>query len=219
MKLPIAPLIQLLHCAPAATLATLGTPSSSLAGYPYATVVPNVPGADHCPLLLISALAEHTKNLLADPRVSLSVVDPAGSDVQTASRFTLVGDAEHLPTNTVLAARYLRYLPEAAQYLQLDFMFFRIVPRRVRFIAGVGQMGWFESAEWTQLPTLAAADEAAVLAALEPACAPTVELLGVDCFGIDYKYKGVRQRGSFAAGPASPDTLAAQAKTLLAALH
>jgi len=219
MKLPIDPVLHLLHRAPAATLATH---SAQLPGYPYATVVPNVVDAQHCPVLLISALAEHTKNLLADPRVSLSVVDPAADDVASATRLTLVGNAEALKPDAALQARYLRYQPNAAQYLQLDFLFFRIVPQRVRFIAGVGQMGWFDRTEWTPLPTLPEPAEAALLAALEPACAPTVELLGIDPFGLDYRQNGLRQRGSFTPAGitnATPEAIAAQARTLLASLR
>jgi putative heme iron utilization protein len=63
--------LQLLH---GQHYATLATHSGQLAGYPYATVLPYVLDEQHRPLLLISALAEHTRNLLADGRCSLSVL-------------------------------------------------------------------------------------------------------------------------------------------------
>lgn len=72
MKIELAPVIHLLHSAPHSTLATQ---SLQMPGYPYATVLPNVLDECHRPILLISALAEHTKNILADNKVSISVVE------------------------------------------------------------------------------------------------------------------------------------------------
>ena len=219
MKLPIEAVVHLLHSAPYATLATLTTQSAQLPGYPYATVVPNVLDPNHCPLLLISALAEHTKNLLADPRVSLSVVDAEARDVQSAARLSLIGDVEPITPDAALQERYLRYQPEAAQYLQLDFLFFRIVPRRIRFIAGLGQMGWLESAEWTQLSTLAAQEEADLLQRLEPELPSSVELFGADCFGIDYAEDGRRSRFRCSPGAAAGAPIASLAQALVASLR
>lgn len=142
MKLELAPVLELLHSVHASTLATQ---SLQMAGYPYATVVPNVLDEQHRPILLISALAEHTKNLVANPKVSISVTESGISNVQDGRRLTLVGDAEQFDASEGLKARYLRYQPAAEQYLMLDFMFFRILPKRLRYIGGVGRMGWVES--------------------------------------------------------------------------
>ena len=134
MKLELAPVLKLLHSAQASTLATQ---SLQMAGYPYATVVPNVLDEHDQPILMISALAEHTKNLLADPKVSISVTEPGITNVQDGQRLTLVGDAEQFEPSQELIARYLRYVPAAEQYLALDFMFFRILTKRLRYIGGV----------------------------------------------------------------------------------
>jgi hypothetical protein len=219
MKLPIDAVVHLLHGAPHATLATLTSPSAPLPGYPYATVVPFVLDQQHCPVLLVSALAEHTKNLLVDSRVSLSVVETDASDVQTAARLSLIGDAERFVPDAALQARYLRYLPEAATHLQLDFMFIRIVPRRIRFIAGLGQMGWFESTDWASLPTLAAQQEASLLQALEPELPPSVKLLGADCFGIDYTQDNRRLRYRYPSGARLAEPTADLAQAFLAGLR
>ena len=82
MKLAVEPTVNFLH-KPA--YSTLATQSAQFPGYPYATVVPNVLDECHRPLLLVSALAEHTKNLLADPRVSFSLIEPGAESVQTAA--------------------------------------------------------------------------------------------------------------------------------------
>lgn len=202
MQIPVAPVIHLLHEAPHAILSTHST---QLPGYPYGTAVPMVVDAAQQPLLLLSALAEHTRNLLADPRASLSVVKPEGGNIQSAARLTLVGDAERFEPCPELVARYLRYQPDAEQYLELDFMFFRLHPRRVRFIAGVGKMGWLESDEWEAIPAIASADEAALLKTATLQAPAGIRLLGIDCFGIDYEVKGQRQRQRFPDPPLLPE--------------
>lgn len=194
MKLAIAPVINLLH---GATYSTLATQSTRLPGYPYATVIPNVIDECHRPLLLVSALAEHTKNLLADPRVSLSLLDPGSDNTQTAARLTLLGDAERIEPNALLKARYLRYLPDAEQYLQLDFMFFRITPKRLRHIAGVGKMGWLEADDLGATQVLSLENECTLLAAMQRAVAAEITILGIDAYGIDYQADGLRKRHAF----------------------
>lgn len=191
MKLVVEPIINLLH---EASCSTLATQSAQLPGYPYATVVPNVLDACHRPLLLVSALAEHTKNLLADHRVSLSLLEPGTTEVQTAARITLLGDAEQFEPDELLKARYLRYLPDAAQYLELDFMFFRVNPKRVRFIAGVGKMGWLQAAQWAAVPSLSLDREGALVEIAQQAAPTGIRILGVDVYGIDYEADGFRDR-------------------------
>lgn len=194
MKLVVEPVINLLHQAACSTLATQ---SAQLPGYPYATVVPNVLDECHRPLLLVSALAEHTKNLLADHRISLSLLESGTANVQTAARITLLGDAEPFDPAELLTARYLRYLPDAAQYLELDFMFFRVNPKRVRFIAGVGKMGWLEAAQWAAVPSLSLAREGALVEIAQRAAPTGIRILGVDGYGIDYEADGFRDRQAF----------------------
>ncbi|BAL25935.1 HugZ family protein [Azoarcus sp. KH32C] len=193
MKIATAAAIRLLH---EAAFVTVATHSTQFPGYPYATALPCVVDDAHCPLFCISALAEHTKNLLADGRASLSVVGRESSNVQAAERMTLLGEAERFDPAPELVARYLRYQPEAEQYLQLDFMFFRFAPRRVRYIGGLGRMGWLEAEAWAALPTLSAGDEGDLLRQLSSPAG--VRVLGVDFFGVDYVIEGMRARKVFA---------------------
>lgn len=197
MKLELAPVLNLLHSAPASTLATQ---SIQMPGYPYATVVPNVLDEQHRPILLISALAEHTKNLLADPKVSISVNESGITNVQDGQRLTLVGDAERFEPDQALITRYLRYVPAAEQYLTLDFMFFRIIPKRLRYIGGVGKMGWVEAEDFDTATSLSLADEAALLAEAESVVPRNVTVLGIDSYGIDYVADGFRDRQVLEAG-------------------
>jgi heme iron utilization protein len=132
----------------------LSTLSRRLEGFPFGSVTPFM--LDHAghPVLLISDIAEHTKNITADNRVSL-IVQPFSHDMQETARVTLLGhalpvsDAEQ-PKEGPLGARYLRYFPQAEAYFGMhDFRFYRIEPVRIRYIGGFGRIHWLEAANWT----------------------------------------------------------------------
>jgi heme iron utilization protein len=216
MKIAAADVIHLLHSAEHATLATQ---SLNMPGYPYATVVPCVLDEAHCPIFFISALAEHTKNVLADPRTSLSVVQTDAGNVQAAARLSIVGDCHRFEPTPQLVARYLRYQADAERYLALDFMFFRLQPKRLRYIGGLGHMGWLEGEDWNDIPRLALRDEAVLLQTLAASTPADVRLLGLDCYGIDYEASGKQLRGAFAVPALSADELAHAATQLVSALN
>src|SRR5881227_500727 len=68
--------------------------ATSLDGRPYASLVATACDTDASPLLLLSDLAQHTKNLRADPRVSLLFEDVAGfADPLAGPRLTVLGEA------------------------------------------------------------------------------------------------------------------------------
>ncbi|WP_166726929.1 HugZ family protein [Crenobacter cavernae] len=202
MKIPLASALDLLHTA---TYGTLATHSVQLPGYPFATALPFAPDEQHCPLFLISALAEHTHNLHADPRASLLLVEPGQPDILAGARLTLVGDVQPFAPTEAQLARYLRYQPDAEQYLALgDFTFFRLQPKRLRLIAGFGRMGWIEADEMRRALALAPDEEAVELAAL-PSLPPAARWLGLDVYGADLEQDGLRLRLSFAIPADSAD--------------
>jgi heme iron utilization protein len=205
MNIPIAEVLRLLHTVDHGVLATLAT---QMPGYPYATVLPFALDEWHRPFFLISALAEHTKNLLADPRASFVVHLDAEGSVLAGPRATLLGKVGRFSASDRLVARYLRYQPDAQQYLALnDFAFFRLQIERLRAIAGFGAMGWLEAETLQDTAWLSLEDEAALLleASLTPGAA--VELLGVDPYGIDLLRNGTRERRAFPEGPLQRDAI------------
>lgn len=126
----------------------LSTISSKFDGYPFGSVAPFVLGHDCQPVILISSIAEHTKNIVNNPKVSLLVF--AGSeDLQANARLTLLGEAVKIEkTDADLRARYLRYLPQAGSYFDMhDFAFYRINISQGRYIGGFGKMSWMASDE------------------------------------------------------------------------
>ncbi len=127
----------------------LATISVAEAGYPFGSVVPYCLNDSGLPVILIAGIAQHTRNVRADARVSLTVFDRNEPDLQTAGRVTVIGDAAALEGQAAeqAAARYLRFFPSSADYDRThDFAFYGIVPRRVRFIGGFGEIHWLEPA-------------------------------------------------------------------------
>jgi hypothetical protein len=199
-------LISLLH---EESFGTLATHSVQMPGYPFATALPFVPDARHRPVFLMSRLAEHARNLMADGRASLLVFKPERGDVQTGSRLTLVGAVARFAPSAALVARYLRYRPEAERYLALgDFEFFRLEPLRLRMIAGFGQMGWLDGKTLTEAEPLDEADEARFLPGIAGALPAGMRLLGIDRYGLDLERDGRRERALFPAAPVAVEHLA-----------
>src|SRR6516165_1330660 len=98
-------------------------------GAPYCSLVNLASGADGTPLLLISRLAVHTRNILADSRVSLMLDERAPGDPLEGARIMLSGRAEQADNDDreLLRRRYLNAHPSAEAYADFaDFAFFRI---------------------------------------------------------------------------------------------
>src|SRR5436309_13298251 len=94
----------------------LSTISIDMPGYPFGSVTPYCVDNQCRPIIYISHIAQHTRNILADSRVSLTVVEGSGgsNDVQARSRDTCV--ANYRPTGDEGAdarERYFRYFPSA----------------------------------------------------------------------------------------------------------
>jgi hypothetical protein len=216
MKIPLETLIPLLHKSPHGVLATQ---SLQLPGYPFASILPFMPDERHRPVFLISGLAQHTQNLLADPRASFLVSNGDGKNVLAGARMTIVGDVAPFDAGPDLLARYLRYQPEARQYLELgDFAFFRLTPQRARYVAGFGEMGWVEAGEWDDGAFLELADEAKLYRDLIAVLPMGIRLLGLDCYGVDIERQGVRERQQFPSGTVAVDNFGELSKRFLAAL-
>jgi heme iron utilization protein len=214
MNVTLNAVIHLLHQSAHGALATH---SSQIAGYPFATVLPFVADDQHCPVFLISSLAEHTKNLIADPRASFLVTEPGAHSVLTGARLTLIGNAARIDAPETLVARYLRYQPDAEQYLELGgFHFFRFVPKRLRLVAGFGHMGWIEEDAWLAAPLLAADAEERQRALLGDQL-DGVRLLGLDRYGCDAEVDGRRRRWAFPEGPIAAEAVGAVARQMLVA--
>lgn len=132
------------------------------AGWPYASLVLVAVDHDLTPILLLSDLAEHTKAIRADGRVSLLFDGTAGLDQPlTGPRVTVLGRAERTDDER-LKARFLARHPDAALYAGFkDFGFYRVSVERSHLVGGFGKIRWIDRAGL-------AAPEAEGLAAAEP---------------------------------------------------
>ena len=112
-------------------------------GDPYCSLVNVASHPDGSPILLISRLALHTKNILGDSRVSLMLDERAAGDPLEGSRIMLAGGAEQAGDGeaVLLRRRYLNAHPSAETFVDFkDFAFFRIRPTAAHLVAGFGRI-------------------------------------------------------------------------------
>lgn len=208
-------LIDLLHSALEAALATHST---TLDGFPFASAVPFVTDEHHRPVILISGLAEHSRNLAANPRASLMIAKfrRAGE----IARVSLVGEVLPIDADPMLVTRYLRYHPHAKRFLQLgDFRFHRFEPAKVLTVAGFAKAGWLDGDRLLKAPTISLADEAELIRQYEQTEAASHQLRGVDAFGVDLALDGRPVRMRFKVGPVTQETALPMLRKELAAMR
>lgn len=186
----------------------LSSHSARFEGYPFGSVAPFVLDHGCQPVILISNIAEHTKNIIANPKVSLLVFAGA-EDLQANARLTLLGEAVKInkDEDTNLRARYLRYLPQASSYFDMhDFAFYRIAIQQARYIGGFGKMSWLSDDDlYTDIATInspLAALETAIIEHMNTDHAESLisycrnfhgveathaQMLGIDCDGFDVR--------------------------------
>jgi heme iron utilization protein len=117
-------------------LATLAEGS----GDPYCSLVNVATMPDGAPLLLISQLALHTRNILADPRVSLLLDERKAGDPLEGARIMLSGTAE-VTKDPAGRPRYLARHTSAEMFADFaDFSFYRVTPKRAHLVAGFGRI-------------------------------------------------------------------------------
>ena len=137
----------LLRAADRAALAT-SLPAAAYQAWPYASLVLVAAAKDGSPILFISDLSEHAKNIAADNRVSLLIDGTAGlKDPLTGPRVSILGRAVRadLPE---LKARFLARHAGAKIYAGFaDFHVYRLEVTRAHFVAGFGRIHWIEAAE------------------------------------------------------------------------
>jgi putative heme iron utilization protein len=123
---------------------TLATQSARHSGFPFASAMPYALLDDASPLFLISGMAIHTQNALADPRASLLVMQSgSGSDPLGAPRATLLGRVTRIEATDAIRAAYLERHPSSKYWIDFsDFAFFRLAVSDIYFVGGFGVMGW-----------------------------------------------------------------------------
>ncbi|MFY2858602.1 HugZ family protein [Mycobacterium sp. THU-M104] len=191
------------------------------------------------PVLCVSNLAEHGRNLAADPRASLSIVAASGdADPLAGSRITLAGVVARPPDAERETARaaYLEAVPAARFYLDFsDFTVWVLAVRRVRWVGGYGRMDSATAEQYVAAspdpiaPASARAvahlnaDHAAALAAMARAFGgypdtETAVCTGVDRYGLDLRVHTPRGVAYARAGFPAPLNSADQLRSATADL-
>lgn len=228
MNIDVTLPIHLLH---SHDVGTLATHTREPAGFPYPSAVPYATDARHRPVVLISALADHTRNLRSDPRAGFLVADAAGigeagrttasggTAVLEAARASWIGHFVRVEDDPHLVARYLRVHPDAQRYLALgDFAFWALEGERVRYIGGFARMGWTEASPPPAAGPLSFDEERACWEACRT-LPDGVELLGVDRLGSDWRIGGQRKRRPFGESLLDIATLESALREIAVSLH
>lgn len=116
--------------------ATLSTISQKYDGFPLGSMVLYATDDSGRPILSISSLSPHTKDLETNSKCSLLVARDASDISDTV--VTIIGEAETISHAESASVRsvYLRQHPDAVWVDFGDFRFVRITPKKIRFLAG-----------------------------------------------------------------------------------
>lgn len=138
--------------------------ATSLRGAPFASLVVYAVDHDASPLLLLSDLAQHSRNIAFDPRVSLLIDGTAElPDPLSGPRLTVLGRALAIADRR-LRERFVARHPESTFYAGFaDFKLYRVVVERGHLVAGFGQIAWIDGSD------LLFSEDNSAIAAAEPA--------------------------------------------------
>jgi heme iron utilization protein len=209
--------------------------ATSLDGRPYVSLVAVAYAFDATPLLLLSDLAQHTRNLAAEPRVSLLFAETATHpDPLADARLSLLGRTERCDEPR-MAARFAARHPESADYAAFaDFRMYRVAIDRAHLVAGFGRISWIsgDMLRFSADAAALAAAEADIVGHMNADHADTLALYaerllarggggwrmtGIDPEGIDLRRAAETARLDFAAPVLTPQAAREALVALVAA--
>lgn len=207
-----------------------GALSTLLEGHPFGSLVIYA-AVGPSPVFLISKLAEHTKNLEADPRASLLVAEEGAGETLARGRVTLVGTCRRVDDRARVEQPFLDRHPSAQRYAGFaDFSFWELAVESARYVGGFGRMSWIDAGAWRDAEVDPLLDSApSILAHMNEdhadAClayartfggiadATSARMVAIDRYGFDVEAGDRTARVPFAAPLASADEVR---KTLIA---
>ncbi len=189
----------------------LSTNSLDYKGFPFGSMTPYCLNHLGEPMIMISDLAQHTKNIEADPRVCLMIPDDLRhKSPQTLARVSYLGQAEPID-DELFQVRYFSFFPNSKDYIKThNFRIFRIIFKAIRYIGGFGKIHWLETDAWHRQPIFNPVDVAGAIdhmnedhrdALLEYLQAQVpeqvkiqeegVKLINVDCYGFHIRHSEI----------------------------
>ena len=127
--------------------AVLSTHSVSKTGYPFGSVTTYMTDHQGHPIIYISHLAQHTRNIKENPKLSLLISEDNDNDINAGARLTLLGTVELVNNEELeeIADKFYLKFPESRAYQEThDFKFYRVKVEHVRYIGGFGQIHWLD---------------------------------------------------------------------------
>ncbi len=181
-----------------------GRPPGGRPGWPYASLVLVTLDHDASPLMLLSDLSDHVRNLKADPRLSLLFDGTAGyEDPLAGPRASLLGEAQVSDGEDRLMARILARHPGAELYAGFkDFHLYRVRVECAHLVAGFGRIHWIEADEVlfdTADAAALAEAEAGIVAHMNEDHADAVALIARQLLGLegeDWRMTGLDPEGA-----------------------
>jgi len=160
----------------------LSTHSIEHEGFPFGSLVPYILDEWLRPIILLSHLAQHSKNLELHNKCCLTLQQSGHGDVQKLSRLTCLAQSAPLPPREhLLIDRFLRYYPHQRPYFEeLNFKFYRLQPIRFYFNSGFGTARWLSVEALQRSYQLQPEEELALLKQQHNAC-----IIGTDSEGFD----------------------------------
>jgi len=169
--------------------AVLCSAHAGLAGWPYGSIVPYAMSSNGDLVVFLSDIAEHTRNLLRDPRATVFLADPdARAAPQGGARHAMLVRATRPEGAAAAAAEacYFARFPEAEAMRDAHgFAAWVLEVERIRWIAGFGAMGWIDRASWSGEPDPLAGHAADIVAHMNADHADAMALMVAFQFGIE----------------------------------
>ena len=135
-----------------ATLSTaMAGGEKSEAGWAYGSLVTMATTVDGQPILLLSELSDHTRNLAHDSRASLLIDGTEGhQNPQSGPRVTLMGRILQ-SSDDGHRRRFLARHPDAALYAGFaDFKIYTMKVERAHLVGGFARAHWLEAKKFTE---------------------------------------------------------------------
>ncbi len=132
-------------------LGVLSTHSKSMQGYPFGSVTTYMSTLNGEPIIYISDLAQHTRNIKQNPKMSLIAFTGGEDDANAGARLTIIGEVEKIEEEAAekVAERFYRMFPASEKYKNTHgFDFYILKCHRVRYIGGFGAIHWISKDDW-----------------------------------------------------------------------
>lgn len=133
------PMYDLIEKSKSASLATMYEDA------PFTSMVPYAIDKQGRPIIFISDLAIHTKNLQKSPKCSLMAGKENKDDVFNSQRITFIGKMEKVPNKEIEEVKkaYLAKYPDQEYLFGLeDFSFYRMEIKKIYYVGGFGDISW-----------------------------------------------------------------------------